>query len=396
MESSRLNEASPYFARLLDPDKFGEGSAVAEKHKSLKATYESWDAVPFEELPQIKIEDVGRISAVKTVRNLMADFLTILHGGELNRTAIPPLANVANLVVVADRFDALPTVRFYFRNHKLMAALDSKVEKGKTMSEERVRQKLLVGLLLDNASWVWANSARLVMRGWVGREPVENAALWWDLPGSIEDELLFRRDCILETIQSLQSYFLSLYTSGERQCKLGYDSSPQCDVYQLGQMIRFFKRINTVALSGTIISTTDPPEPYDGEILHLIESLRQCPGYQIDKNHHHCGLRDRLRPLLDFLEVALQDVGLCLQCWQNCRQEYAWTRVKRPLIWKYGSAGAGMYQYYKERQAQSHLFKHLDTRDLFMAVDRLWTTGDATRPGLSFSSFTMPRLKGDI
>lgn len=194
VDSKRLQETSAYFARLLDPDKFGEGAAVAEHHVTLRSKYPTLDLVPFEELPTVHIADVGKISpTVKSIQNLMGDFLRALHDQDLS-VKVPPLANVANLVVVADRFDALVAVRQYFKSRKLMALLDAKgsiAAKGQekainTWSEERVRQRLLVGLLLDNATWVWYSSSRLIHRGWVGKEADDNAALWWDLPMGIE------------------------------------------------------------------------------------------------------------------------------------------------------------------------------------------------------------------
>ena len=377
VQSSLLKKASPYFQNLLDPSKFAEGAVVAEKHETLREAYGTMDAVPSEALPKVLIEDVGRISHVKNIRLLMADFFSILHAGELT-VMPPPLANIANLVIVADRFDALPTMRQFFKSRKLMHMLDSKTQ-DRTMKgapEERVRQKLLVGLLLDNPSWVWNSSLRLIQRGWVGREIAEGTPLWWDMPMGIEDELLCRREYILDTIQSLQSHFLGIYTSRDRQCKLGYDSSAECDSYQLGQMVRFFKRVGTLSLAGTLLPPAEdelPLDSFDGEIANLVEQLRQCPEYQIDKNHSHCGLRTRLMPLLDLIELSLSEVGICTHCWQECRHEYAWKHVKRPLVWRRDSAGAGMYAAFKDRGAQSHLAKHLDTRDLFMAKDRLWT-----------------------
>lgn len=95
-------------------------------------------------------------------------------------------------------------------------------------------------------------------------------AKWWSLPDTLEDELLFRRTCLLSTLASIPRHFLRLYivrppqtrsittssagigssfTSNAasalqaaaqgRQCKLGYESSASCDSYQLGEMIRF-------------------------------------------------------------------------------------------------------------------------------------------------------------
>lgn len=42
-----------------------------------------------------------------------------------------------------------------------------------------------------------------------------------------------------------------------------------------------------------------------GDVDQLIGVLRQCPSYQIDKNHTHCGLRTRILPALDYVRGCL-------------------------------------------------------------------------------------------
>ena len=376
-----LRDSSPYFRMLLDPAKFEEGRIVAEKHRELIDNVGQVQLASVADLPHLKITDVGRISAVKSIDVLMTDFLRMLHGQDISNLQ-PPLANVANLCIVADRFDALDVVRRYFQSRKTLQLLDSKGPTGaasRSLPEEKTRQRLLVGLLLDDASWAWSASLRLVQQGWVGREVPDDAALWWDLPNGIEEELLYRRECVLDTIQSLQSYFLRLYTSSrERQCRLGYDSSTECDIFQLGQMIRFFDKIGTLSLAGTILPLSysdEAPEqqqqPYHGDIIHLLDSMRQCPEYQIDKNHSHCGLRTRLMPLLDLVEHSLTEIGICASCWRDARPEYAWGHSKRPLIWRFGPdvmgrGGAGA------RRSLAHPVRHQEVRDMFTAQERLW------------------------
>lgn len=194
--------------------------------------------------------------------------------------------------------------------------------------------------------------------------------------------MIQRREFVLDTIQSLQSHFLRLYTHGERQCRLGYDTSPQCDSFQLGEMIRFFTRVDTFPLNGSIFNPEGPSQ-YQGDIDRLIDSLRQCPEYQIDSNHRHCGLRERILPLLNLIHLHLSmdtadiDIGICADCWQSHRAEYAWSEVKRPVSWSRGMLSNRA----RSASAVNHevslcLKRHLAIRDMFTAVTRDWTSRD--------------------
>jgi hypothetical protein len=186
----QLTQASPYFASLLDPNKFGEGAQVAETLALLKKRYGDIEDAPIEELPRVVISDIGRISRVNTMKNLVFDFLSALHGLDLS-TPSPPISNLANLTVVADRFDALPLLSHYVHRKRFLRTIDAKA-RGKTfaLSEERVRQKLLIGLLLDHPDWVSVYSKRLIIGGSVRwRDDISDEvepALWWDIPRGIE------------------------------------------------------------------------------------------------------------------------------------------------------------------------------------------------------------------
>jgi hypothetical protein len=303
------------------------------------------------------------------------------------------VANLANLAVVADRFDAVACLSKHIQRKKYLQLIDAK-SRGKpatTQTEERIRQKLFVGLLFDHPSWVTRYSKHLIMRDSVqwrpGIEEDHTKALWWDIP-DVEDELIQRREYILETINSLQAHFLKLYTSGERQCKLWYDTSLQCDSFQLGEMIRFFSKIDTIRLQGKIYDNTEPTY-YLGDIDRLLSSLRQCSNYQVDSNHGHCGLRSRILPLLDLIQNQLSldtgslDIGICAECWANHRKEYAWQLAKRPVVWAHPKSLTGNRTLANAAPRKSHqrtpsscLSRHMAVRDLFMAVERDWTSRD--------------------
>lgn len=58
----------------------------------------------------------------------------------------------------------------------------------------------------------------------------------------------------------------------------------------------------------------------------ILATLRQCPSYQIDKNHTNCGLRTRILPILDFIQGLLSSnsIPLTRATWKSNRQAAAW------------------------------------------------------------------------
>ena len=415
VDSKVLQQNSRYFENLLS-DRFSEGQKLAAALKDLKlAGHASLEDAPIERLPRIPIVNAGRIAISKasSIRNLVADFLRAIHGLDL-AVSNPPVANIANLAVVADRFDAADCMARYVQKKKFLQLTEAK-SKGRAspvLTEERVRQKLLIGLLLDHPSWVTRYSKYLIIRDSSQWQPdvVEDhtKALWWDIPNGLEDEMIQRREYTLETINSLQAHFLRLYTSGDRQCKLGYDTSLQCDSFQLGEMIRFFTKIDTLRMQGKIYDNTEPTY-YQGDTERLLSTLRQTSSYQVDSNHAHCGLRVRIMPLLDLLQDHLSlstgnsDIGICGDCWAGHRSEYAWSLAKRPVLWtvprhlstsRAPTNGAAKRQ---QNMPGGCLGRHLAVRDLFMAVERNWTDGQVNGPALGWANMSLsldPRITG--
>lgn len=376
----RLVAGSHYFEKLLSGG-FGEAIEVQSKLAGLDRS--NIAKTPPDALPRVQISDLGRISKVTSIRDLVKDFLNAAHGHDILK--VPPIPNFANLAIVADRFDCLGPLTEVSRRFKYLSAIDARAQrKSEAQSEERNRQKLLIGVLLDHGPWIPPSSKRLIVGGSARWKPdgVEDSdsILWWDLPRGIEEELLSRREYVLETIESLQSHFLKLYSSTERQCKLGYDTSLQCDSYQLGEMIRFFQRIGTLRLEGTL-STKDGIDAYSGDIERLLDALHGCPSYQIDRNHSHCGLRTRLIPILEALDQLIRSskvigVGICGECWQKHRAEYAWSLAKRPISWSRRKLAGLTGNMIAEPGSAACLARHLKVREMFMATERDWSQDD--------------------
>ena len=145
---------------------------------------------------------------------------------------------------------------------------------------------------------------------------------------------MHRRNCILATLSSLQDYFLRIYSSKARQCKLGYDSSTQCDSFQLGEMVKFFVKRGTLDLQSRLFEARDC-HVYTGSINTLLASLGECPEYQIDMFHRHCGLRSRLRPAIEFLRLSCGNQGICMSCWRSYRRKYSWLEHPATKEWTF-------------------------------------------------------------
>ncbi len=177
------------------------------------------------------------------------------------------------------------------------------------------------------------------------------------------EELLARRHYVLETISSLQSHFINLYASKQPQCKLGYDSSPQCDSFQLGEMVRFFTRKGLLHLQSTFAEPTDNLT-YPANMIDLLHALRECPAYQIDKNHTHCGLRSRFYPALESIK-PLSQAGLCLHCWKDGKD--SWLECPTRGMWSPITP--------RLRPPSESCRDHLSFKAMYTAERRDWTPG---------------------
>lgn len=171
---------------------------------------------------------------------------------------------------------------------------------------------------------------------------------------------MYRRQSILECLNSLQSHFLRVYTSGKRQCKLGYDSSAQCDSFQLGEMVRFLTRVRTLRLQGLVIDPTDL-EVSPGSIPDILGRLRQCSSYQINSHHVHCGLRARLIPLLNVVQRHVNPAAdVCGKCWAS---GIGWTHQAPVERWACRSPTTSN---------GDSCAQHERAREMFTAEEREW------------------------
>ncbi|KAI9701196.1 MAG: hypothetical protein M1836_001865 [Candelina mexicana] len=356
VDTRRIRDASSYFDKLLHPEKFSEGLAVFMAQQKLRSYYAESSLVPWDKLPRIGISDAGQTSKANLFEKYLKDFLRILHGLDIS-TSRPSTSYFANIAIIADRLEALPVVVAYIKKSNCLQKLDGQPNKiRRAFSQERLRQRLLVGSLLDYPDWIESASERLILGSQQIKDPQGDIShdvddvMWWDLPGCLE----------------------------ARQCKLGYDSSAQCDSFQLGEMVRFFTRMGTIRMQGLIYDASEAAEPYDGDIQQLLENLRQCPSYQIDQNHAHCGLRVRLLPALTCIQRWIElDAKLCGISWQNDRGTYAWTNHEKVAKWSFLKVPDSTRKRVLTRSCDNSCNSvHQGSRELFTAKERDWTPSD--------------------
>ncbi|RKF65445.1 putative hydroxyproline-rich glyco protein [Golovinomyces cichoracearum] len=315
IKSESLIKESSYFRLLLSPN-FAEGIAIQKTCEALAESGQNPINVDAKRLPRTMIIDEDLTTKTVGREQIFADLLRVIHGLDPKTTPFTTQCWTV-LVLMADNYDVIPSISR--RLQKASLSHTYRVTTDKT-GEESLRQKVIIHYYMGQGPNFKCATKDLIMRGSIVMNSTENCSTnlkgaWWDLPHGIEPEIAYRRACVLRTIASVQNQFLDLYSSRELQCKLGYDSSSSCDSFQLGEMIKFLSRkelLFLISFQPTLSEDLDSckwPDAYIGDINALIGSLRQCPSYQLDQNHKHCGLRTRLLPALDFIQNCI-DIGL--------------------------------------------------------------------------------------
>lgn len=107
--------------------------------------------------------------------------------------------------------------------------------------------------------------------------------------------------------------------------------------------MKFFMSKKLLSLTSPLAANfEDYSEEYGSDIETLITIMRQCPAYQIDQNHNHCGMRSRILPALDFITGMLtSNIGIDRKCWKTDRPTACWedNGAGQPFKFTKGIAG---------------------------------------------------------
>jgi len=140
-----------------------------------------------------------------------------------------------------------------------------------------------------------------------------------------------RRHMLVATLADIQTSLLLQYANPEIPviCRYSYASSRNCDIYQLGELTRFLHKHGSVSLMSTMAGAPSL-DPYDGDLLKAITTLKNCPPYQIDESHQHCGPRGALIERLEFMEAVIPMTTLCQPCWVAHNEKSRWAMPGTP------------------------------------------------------------------
>lgn len=122
------------------------------------------------------------------------------------------------------------------------------------------------------------------------------------------------------------------------------------------------------------------------QIETVITTLKQCPSYQIDKNHTNCGLRTRMLPILDFIQglLSANSIPITRIAWKNNRQSVAWLppddakgkalEEAKPFTFTRSMAGDQRLRFENALGADKF------AKEVFTASSWEWTAEDQDRP----------------
>lgn len=223
----------------------------------------------------------------------------------------------------------------------------------------------------------------------------------------------------MSTITDLQAYFLRVYgvledsnsppsapaprsiaiafsTSQKRQfqCRAGLANGSECDIFQVGQLVRFYvMRSKTVFLGSNLIDPEFDNDPgsqgEDGQgnqldlfdlsdIIAILTTLKEFPDYQVDANHGSCGIKRRIIPIIPSIENFLLNpkslIGLDYGRWSDSVTRRATEWKTAPRVYCVDIRQSLMYAIHDSERGPPRILPPAkrDARLFFTAHKRNW------------------------
>ena len=114
------------------------------------------------------------------------------------------------------------------------------------------------------------------------------------------------------------------------------------------------------------------------DVRDLISKLKECPSYQFDNNHAHCGPRKLLIAGLTHIQDNLRDsdIGVCLDCFFDPNRALGSWNSGRTRLHRYDVqhviAMGGSIVTLCSASGPQRLHRHIVADELFTAVEIKW------------------------
>lgn len=218
VETAALRRQSKYFDRLLGDVRFREAKDIADALAALEIRGVKPAEADPAELPCVEVTDDDEATQYAHRELVFADLLRILHGQPVAAGGTTSPANrvtpqyVTTLAVLADRFDCTAPVSSYVNTSLKFKWPVTNRNSGRGVgggddgpglsraAEDVLRQKILVGWLLNQPVKFQAGTRELIMCGssrWTSFAPEDDSgtheeerseATWWYLPEGLEGQ----------------------------------------------------------------------------------------------------------------------------------------------------------------------------------------------------------------
>lgn len=100
-------------------------------------------------------------------------------------------------------------------------------------------------------------------------------------------------------------------------------------------MIKFLVRKHLLYLVDFSPASVDSvPDLAPVDINHILATLKQCQIYQVDKHHTNCGLRNRILPIVEYIQTMLSSnvVAISRVAWKKTRSTVTWIPTEKDQI----------------------------------------------------------------
>lgn len=153
----------------------------------------------------------------------------------------------------------------------------------------------------------------------------------------------------------------------------------QCDSFVLGEFVKFLARVGYLKFT-SMLSAPEAVYECNKHMSTILAKLRECPSYQIDQFHSHCGPKKHLLAGLGYIESLLKGsgAGVCYECLEDtgANVEPLWMETKPPLMANLPFDATHELRLQRDVHRVHHARQDSSSHasEVFLAREKIWRT----------------------